>query len=393
VSVKSQISITLFTASRADYSHIKYLLREFKQQENLFINLVVGGGHLMEDQGNTVQEIIDDGSQINYCFDYLIDVSKIESQAIGNGNLQIQFANYLKENKTDILFVVGDRIELLSIVSTALIMGVPIAHIAGGELTEGAIDNQVRNAISMMSHVHFTTTHQNKLNLIKMGEESWRICVCGDPGLESTFKLNLKSKPELFEMLGLDFEKKTILCTFHPETISRKTDEKFIQSLCQNFLDLVGYQVVFTAANTDYEGDLINQIVIEFAQKNRNIFYFKSFGKNIYSNMMSCSDLMIGNSSSGIIESQSFGIPVINVGNRQKGRLRNTNVIDVDVDVEGIMTTIVKLENNELSLNLNPHTNIYYIENSCKKITEFINEIDFSKLLFKQTTNCSITEF
>jgi GDP/UDP-N,N'-diacetylbacillosamine 2-epimerase (hydrolysing) len=377
--------VLFFTSARSEYGLLKPLIDCLYNHPKFEVSIIAAGAHFIEEQGLTYLEIINDGYQINKKIDYL-KTEKAKSDIIyANAILQIEFNDYLKVYPTDILIIMGDRSELIPVVSTAMLTGTPVAHISGGEITEGSTDNQVRHSVTKMSHLHFTATEQYKSNILKMGEEEWRVCVCGEPGLDSVSKLPYISKDDLFQTLGLNKDKKTILSTFHSETIGNKIDAKFLQNLVVNLIKNDNYQILFTAANVDIGGIEINNTIETLAKKYSNVYFIKSLGKLKYYSMMKYADLMLGNSSSGIVEAQSFQLPVINIGNRQKGRLRNENVIDVDVNIEQIIEEISSILTNENSKNSYESKNIYGTGNSCLIIADFLQNIDLKKLILKKS--------
>ena len=225
--------ILFFTSARSDYGLLKPLIDCLKSNHYFDVNIIAAGAHFIEEQGLTYLEILNDGFQIDYQIDYLKSEKAKYDIIYGNAILQIEFNDYLKKNPKDLLIVLGDRSELIPIVSTAMLTGTAVAHISGGEVTEGSTDNQVRHAVTKMAHLHFPATEQYKSNILKMGEEEWRICVCGEPGLDDLTQLSYLSKEELFFTLGLEMNKKTILSTFHSETIENMINANFIQNLVE----------------------------------------------------------------------------------------------------------------------------------------------------------------
>jgi GDP/UDP-N,N'-diacetylbacillosamine 2-epimerase (hydrolysing) len=378
-------NIAIFTAARSEYGPLKPLIKALKNDPDFNMNLLVGGAHFLEEQGNTYKEIIEDGFDISYRFEYLTNAQEKESITKANGLLQIQFSEYLANHKTDLLIVLGDRSELLSVVSTAMLLGVPVAHISGGEVTEGSTDNQVRHAVTKMAHLHFPATEIYKSNIMRMGEEEWRICVSGEPGLDSVLSLNYPLKEELFHSLNLKEAKQVILSTFHAETINNTITGKFIQELVEQIIKKDKYQILFTASNTDIGGNEINMVLQQLSTQYEDIHFVKNLGKLRYYSMMKYADIMLGNSSSGIIEAQSYHLPVINVGLRQEGRLRNKNVYDVSGDVDLILNAIEEVQQNSFKKIFMNETNIYGDGHSCEKIVSFIKATDFSKLLYKKS--------
>jgi GDP/UDP-N,N'-diacetylbacillosamine 2-epimerase (hydrolysing) len=376
--------VLFFTSARSDYGLLKPLIEYLSGQPFFDVSILVSGAHFAEDQGMTYLEILSDGFQIDHKIDYLRTERAKGDIIYANAILQIEFNDYISLNPKDLVIVLGDRSELIPIVSTAMLKGIPVAHISGGEITEGSTDNQVRHAVTKMAHLHFTSTEEYKSNILKMGEEEWRVCVSGEPGLDSISRLNYLSKDDLFDSIGLDIDKNTILSTFHSETIDNKINSSFIQKLVTSILEKNDCQIIFTAANVDIGGEEINDTIELLANKFQNVYFVKSLGKLKYYSMMKYAKVMIGNSSSGIVEAQSFNLPVINVGKRQEGRLRNNNVIDVDVNLNQILNHL------ELILNFNFETpaniNIYGSGNACAIISSFLQNVDLDKLNLKKST-------
>lgn len=377
--------IAVFTSARSEYGPLKPLISQLYKEHDFDIKLLVGGGHFLKSQGFTYTEILEDGFRIDHRFPFLeeADFSR-ESIVKANGVLQIQFCDYLQTHQIHLLIVMGDRSELIPMVSSAMLLGIPVAHISGGEITEGSTDNQVRHAVTKMAHLHFPATEEYKSNIIKMGEEEWRICVSGEPSLDSVLSLHYPEKQTLFTSLNLETERPTILSTFHSETIRNKINGQFIIELTEAIINHTNYQLLFTAANTDMGGEEINSAIRHLSGKHQRRVHFKSsLGKLGYYSVMKYADLMLGNSSSGIIEAQSFNLPVINVGDRQKGRLRNKNVVDVSPDVSGIIQAIDTIRSDSFITQFQDKVNIYGDGDASQRIIDFLKKTDFSRLLQK----------
>ena len=249
------------------------LLKKIVSHPDLKLHLLVGGSHLLEQHGNTISEIQNDGFEIAQIFPFLhVDDS---NSAITNSmaTLQFQMGEYLAQNRPDILLLVGDRFELLPVANTALVLNIPIAHISGGDVTEGAIDNQVRHAISKMSHLHFPGIESSKNNLLKMGEEEWRIEVTGEPGIDCILSIDLLDKTSLYTQLGLEYNKPLVICTFHPETIHNTITSEFLVSLFKELNSKMGeLQFLITSSNFDPGGSEINETCI-FKVFSQNSFF------------------------------------------------------------------------------------------------------------------------
>ena len=378
--------IALFTSARSEYGLLKPLIERLILSKKFIVKLLVGGAHLLEEQGFTINEIIEDGFAIDHQFPYASSDNSRESIIRSNGLLQLQLADYFAQNKIDLLIVLGDRSELIPVVSSSMLLEIPIAHISGGEVTEGSTDNQVRHAVTKMSHIHFPATETYKSNILRMGEEEWRICVSGEPGLDSILTMDFPSKEDLYSSLKLSTAKTTILATLHPETIENEITADFIQNLIKGILQNKDTQLLFTASNLDHGGAIINEVIEKLSLENENLIFVKSLGKLRYYSMLKYADILIGNSSSGLVEAQSFNLPVLNIGKRQNGRLRNLNVIDVSADLSEILTSIKKAESPEFKNNFYSEKNIYGDGNACEKIVTYLESVNFEKLNFKKST-------
>lgn len=380
-------NIAVFTSIRSEYGVMVPILKKIEQNVNLNLFLLVGGAHLLMEHGFTIDEIEKDGFKISHKFPFLFSDKELTVNTRSMALLQLQMGDYLAHNRPDLLMIIGDRFELLPVVNTALILNIPIAHLSGGDITEGAIDNQIRHAISKMSHIHFTGTENSRNNLIKMGEEDWRIINTGEPGIDSILSNEPISKSELYQELGLDENLKLIITTFHPDTISNLINSEFLTNLFKrlnkNFPD---YQYLITSSNFDTGGAEINETFMKLADMNKNILFVKSLGQKRYYSILRYADFMLGNSSSGIIEAQSFYLPVINVGNRQQGRERNLNVIDVESNIDSIGDAILKIKNPEFIRRVKNAINIYGTGKCAEKIINVIMNVDKTELLFKKST-------
>ena|SRR6218665_1180402 len=378
--------IIVFTGARSEYGLLKPLIQLLLKQEQFETEIAVAGGHLSKNQGYTVTEIDADNFPIAIKMDHMEETEDASAVSISNGQLQIQFAKFLSNYKPDLVIVLGDRSELIPVVSSCLFQSIPVAHISGGEVTEGATDNQVRHAVSKMSHIHFPATETYKENLLKMGEEEWRICVSGEPGLDEILSIELPSKTEFCENFGLPLIEPLVIATFHSETIGQTINKAFLTDLIQELCTKTNAHFLFTAANTDVGGAEINDTLQEISEQNERVTFVHSLGRINYYAAQRYSSLMLGNSSSGLVEAHSFGIPVINVGARQDGRLRNANVIDVPVDIPAILEAYSKAIDPKFKASIQQIPNIYGDGHASQKIVDFIAKIDWSRLLLKRST-------
>lgn len=379
--------ISIFTGARSEYGPLKPLIKEFLQNDQYFqTELVVAGGHLVKEQGYTIDEIIADGFPIGAKISHVVEGTSASAISKSNAYLQLHFADYLEQNQPDLLVVLGDRSELIPVVSSALFQNIPIAHISGGEVTEGATDNQVRHAVSKMSHLHFPATEIYGDNLKKMGEEAWRICVSGEPGLDEILTLPLPTKEAFLERFQLPNDRPLLLSTFHSETIGKSIDAAFLKDLVNQICQSTEYHLLFTAANTDVGGVIINETLRELAANNSRVTFVESLGRTNYYTAQKVAAVMLGNSSSGLIEAHSFGIPVVNVGSRQDGRLRNANCVDVAVDVSAILKALQTATDPAFKAKFSLLPNIYGDGKSSERIVDFVRSTAWDKLLLKRST-------
>lgn len=378
--------IAVFTSIRSEYGLLSPLIKKINEDSSFDLHLLAGGAHLREEFGMTIEDIKRDGIPIRYTFDFLATTKAADSITTSMSILQKQIGEYLVKDKPDLLVLMGDRFELLPVASACLIYNIPIAHISGGEITEGAQDNQVRHALTKLSHIHFPATQEYKENIMKMGEEEWRTCVSGEPGLDLLNTISYIPKNDLFESLGLNPDAKIILSTFHPETITNKITPDFVKSVFEKIISETDFNVLVTAANFDHGGQRINEMLTELSQTHERIKYVKSLGQTRYYSMLKYAALMLGNSSSGILEAQSFNLPVINVGKRQEGRTTNPNVHPVEIEVGEILKAIPFVLSKEFADKFLNKPNIFGDGKACSKIIDYLRSLeDYGNLVYKKT--------
>jgi GDP/UDP-N,N'-diacetylbacillosamine 2-epimerase (hydrolysing) len=378
-------NIAVFTSNRSEYGLLRPLLKKLKSDPDFDLLLLVGGSHLSQDFGFTRTQIVDDGFEIAGEFDFLQPGNSSDYITHSMGVLQIEIGKWFCTNNPDLLIILGDRFELIPVVSSALLNNIPIAHISGGDITEGSLDNQVRHAITKMAHLHFPATRLSGANIRAMGEEEWRICVSGEPGLDEILSFEPFSKEDLFKELRLSHKHPVIVFTFHPETIFNQITGEFIGNLLFEIINKTEYQVLATAANFDNGGAEINRVLEEMSAGDEKIRYVQSLGQKRYYSLLKYSDLVLGNSSSGIVEAQSFHIPAINVGSRQKGRLANKNVVNITADVESILKTIAHVSGTEFKSSIKQNSNLYGDGKASDRIIDFISSVDAGRLLVKKS--------
>ncbi len=329
--------ICIVTGTRAEYGLLKPVIEKVHKAEDMELQLAVTGMHLSSEFGLTYCEIEDDGYPISGKIEMLLSSDTTVGITKSMGVALMGFADYFEENRPDIVVILGDRYEMLMVASAAMIARIPIAHIHGGEKTEGAIDEAIRHCITKMSHLHFTSTEEYRRRVIQLGEQPQNVYNVGALGIESIRMLKLMQKEELEKNLGFDFKEHTIMVTYHPVTLENMTSrEQFanILSVIDKHKDIF---VIFTKANSDTDGRIINHMIDEYAARNSDkCKAFMSLGQLRYLSTLQFCTAVVGNSSSGIVEAPSFGIPTVNIGDRQKGRASAESVIHCGNSIEEI---------------------------------------------------------
>lgn len=364
--------ICIITASRAEYGVIRWLIDDILKDNFFELQLVITGSHFSAEFGFTYKEIEKDGYTKYDKIDMLLLTSSKSSIVKAMGICSIICSDLIERLSPDLLVVTGDRYELLPICNTALVMNVPIAHISGGDVTEGAIDNQIRNSISAMATYHFPGTIESGERIIKMGANPNHVFVTGEPALDNFHRLKLLDRIELSKKLGLDQTKKWVLLTYHSETkLSLEDNLKILNNITHCLRELSGTQIIITKSNADFGGFQINEYLkIEVLKKDSQFFLFDNLGQLIYISLLKQVAFMIGNSSSGIIEAPSVKCPVINIGNRQKGRILSNNVINSTGDIIEISNAIKKIKSPQFLLCLDKTETPYGNGNSTQLIIE-----------------------
>src|SRR6266850_1921802 len=332
--------IEAVTVSRSDYGHLRPVLEGIRRAPDLELVLFVAGMHLDANFGSTAREIEADGFVIAERIAMLEPGDSPEAIATSTGRGVEGFARAFARRRPDLVVVLGDRFEMLAAAVAALPFALPVAHIHGGEVSEGAMDNQIRHAITKLAHLHFASAEPHARRIAAMGEEPWRIHTVGAPGLDRLATTEPLSRAALARELGLPEAGPWLLVTFHPVTLEYRDTAAHIDELLAAIEKTDGF-IVITYPNADTSGRLIVERIEEFAGRHpRRCRLARSLGERLYLSLLGHADLMIGNSSSGLIEAPSFGLPVVNVGARQRGRLRGANVIDVEPSREDILRGI-----------------------------------------------------
>ena len=340
------LKIAFFTTSRAEFGILSSLLIKIRKEDGLDYCLFVGGSHLAVELGKTINEIKDE-FEITGTFDFFLNEDSPYSLSKSLGIEQIELANIFREYNFDTICILGDRFELLPIVNTAIIFKKPIIHIHGGETTQGAIDEQIRHMITKSAHIHFVSCDEYKNNIRKMGESESRVFDVGALSVDNIVNNKLIKKSKLFNELQLDESKNTILLTYHPVTLEYKLEPLTQIKNVLRALDKFNFQVVITAPNIEIDRNIIMGYIENIVNSNKDYHFVESLGINRYLSLIPHCKFVIGNSSSGINEVPFFRIPTINIGDRQKGRIRHESIVDTDYSVSSIVKGIkIALEPN-----------------------------------------------
>ena len=368
--------IFMFTSTRADYGLQRWMIKRMQICTKFDTYLIIGGAHLLEKYGYTINEISRDNIKNIIQLPFLNDLTDKFSlvSSVGDGLKRISriFFTY----KPDYIILLGDRYELFIMAIAALICQIPIIHLHGGELTEGVIDEQVRHAITKMAHIHMPSISLYAENISKMGEEDWRIHIVGAPGLENIKKLELYTEEEILKLTGIDIHKNTIICTYHPVTLEGEDSVRWqIKNLWES-LSKFDLQIIFTRPNAEAGSDEIVSMIKKFVDNNLKAYFFDSLGSKLYLNFLKYAKAVVGNSSSGIIEAPSFLIPTVNIGNRQEGRLQPESIIQTGYSVNEIYKGIEKaLYDAEFLTKLKNIKNPYGDGNTSKYMIKAMKEI------------------
>jgi len=376
--------IGVVTGSRADYGILTPLLRAISTDPELTLYLIVTGMHLSPEFGMTIREIEADGFQIDDQVEMLLssDTPEAISKSMGLGT--IGFAQVFARRRPDLLVLLGDRFEMHAAAVAALPFNIPLVHLYGGESTEGAFDDALRHSITKLSHLHFVATEEYGQRLFQMGEEPWRVAVSGALGLDNIRTTRLLGRGELETRIGLSLSQAPILVTFHSVTLEHEKTEWYVHELIEA-LRYFDRPIVFTSSNADTNGRLITKKVQEFVKERQNCRLVDCLGTQAYVSLMAQAAVMVGNSSSGIIESMAFELPVVNIGTRQAGRSRSKNVIDVGYGREEIINGIWQALSPQARNQIKGLPNIYGDGHATSRIIARLKDVLLdSRLLVKQ---------
>lgn len=375
--------IAVVTSSRADYSHLYWPLKDLAAHPDVELKLVVMGSHLAPTFGATAGEIERDGIPTAARVECLLNSDTDVGMAKTIGVAALGLADVLGQMRPDLMLLIADRYEMLAPASVALALRIPIAHIEGGEISEGAIDDVVRNALTKMSHVHFTSTHLARERVIAMGEEPWRVHRAGAPSLDHLRRSRLLTREELEQRLGVDLGRATLLVAYHPVTIRRETTEE-VDALFAAMEGVDG-QILFCYPNSDAGSHCIIERTRSFIGARGDGQVFTNLDPITYWSLLRCVDAMVGNSSSGIMETASFVLPTVNIGLRQRGRERARNVLDAAPEAADIRAKIAQARSEEFRRSLAGMENPYGDGHATEKIVEVLTTVPLTQdLLIKK---------
>lgn len=341
------MKIAVVTSTRAEYGILRPLLLKLNSDKDIELHLIVTGTHLSEKYGNTQIEIEKDGLPILKKISILVDIKTSADISKIMANALIGFSDYFESENPDCVIVLGDRTEMLGICAAAMNAGILIVHLHGGELTEGAVDDCVRHALTKMSFLHFPSTELYRKRIIQMGENPDRVYNVGALGVENILHVPLFLETEIRADIGLSMHQEYAVVTFHPATLENGSEKEQVKNLIAAMSEKNEYFYLITKANADAGGNLVNQMLEEFASNNPNTKLVASLGMRKYLSAVKYSKFVLGNSSSGIIEAPSLGTPTVNIGDRQKGRLMADSIINCPPDVKMIVKAIEIADNME----------------------------------------------
>lgn len=376
-----RLRIGVVTGTRAEYGLLFWILKRLQNDPVFDLQLIVSGAHLSPAHGLTYREIETDGFTIQRKVDMQLSGDTAADVTMSLGRATIGLAEALAGLQPDLILLTGDRYEMLAAAQAALIARIPVAHIAGGDVTEGAYDDAIRHSITKMSHLHFVTHEAAARRVRQLGEDSARIFNVGNPGLDHLRHLQLLEGENLARELGFSFRRHNLLVTYHPETLDQESTVSRIAVLLAA-LERLGKDVgvVFTLPNADTGNQAIRQQIETFVSRHDNACVFASLGQHRYLSVLNAVDVVVGNSSSGILEAPSLHTPTVNIGDRQKGRPQASSVINCGYVADEIVSAV----HRAFELDCRAVTNPYGDGHASEKIVSILKKIDDPQKLIKK---------
>ncbi len=375
--------ICVVTGGRSDYGLLKWLMKAIQDDKDLELQVIATGMHLSKKFGSTVNEIEQDGFKID---------SKVECLDVGDTPLDTASAMAItmigctetySGLTPDLVLVLGDRFEIFSAVAAALVSNIPVAHLHGGEVTSGAVDESFRHAITKMSSLHFVANDVYRRRVVQMGENSRHVYNVGGLGVDAILNVELLSKEQLSSGLGINFLNKSLLITFHPETATANSALQQIKEIFKALEELNDTTLIFTMPNADMGNSIIADSIRNFATQGSNRYFFESLGQTRYLSMLSLVDGVIGNSSSGLAEAPSFKIGTINIGDRQKGRIQASSVLNCEASQSHVVAAIEEMYSDGFQSRLKTTVNPYGAGGASQSIVEILKEVNLEGLIMK----------
>ena len=376
--------ICIITGTRAEYGLLRWIMEGIHKEETLTLQIIATGMHLSPEFGLTFKNIEKDGFKIDRKIEMLTssDTSVGIAKSMGLG--LIGFADALNDLKPDLIVVLGDRFEIFAAVSAAMVARIPIAHIHGGEATEGSIDEAIRHSLTKMSHLHFVAAKDYQSRVIQLGEQPENVFLVGGVGIDNIKRISFLEKSELEESLGLKLGKKNLLITFHPVTLESNTAVEQMEELLAAVEALKDTQLIFTLPNADTDGRKLITLIHEFVAQHTNAHAYTSLGQIRYLSCIKYVDGVVGNSSSGLLEVPSLKKGTINIGERQRGRLQASSVINCKPTRKSITQALQKLYSHEFQVSIENSVNPYGEGGASEKIVSIVKSVALDNLLKKR---------
>lgn len=380
--------ICVITTNRAEYGLLYWLMKGIQSDPLFQLQVVVTGAHLSPEFGSTIDRIREDGFKVDRSFDLELFGDKVLDITHSMALALEGFGASFQTLKPDLIVILGDRFEILAAATAALIANIPVAHLHGGELSEGAIDDAIRHAVTKLSHLHFAAAAPYRDRIIQLGEQPDRVFMVGGLGIDNINKINLHTLPELEKAIGFSFDKHNLLITYHPETLDPGQAGNQVGELLAALDKLTDTHLIFTMPNADTGHRSIIQKLQLFVQTRENrAILIPSMGQLNYLSAMKFVDAVVGNSSSGIIEAPSFRIGTVNIGKRQDGRIRAASVIDCETSEKDITKAFKKLYSPSFRKHLQTVENPYGTGGATEKIISVLKQVDMSNLIIKRFYN------
>lgn len=377
--------ICVYTSTRAEYGLLRNLIKKIHTCSELDLQLLVSGTHLVPDQGMTIKEIIQDGFKPYTC----VDINLLDDSPKGicrsMGIAVSEYGRFFSESSPDLLVVLGDRFEAFCCATAAQVCCIPIAHIHGGETTQGAIDEAFRHCITKMAHLHFPCCQKYRSRIIQLGEQPEHVYNVGALGVENIRNLNLMDRADLEKSIGFKLEKPFFLVTFHPVTLEKNSIKEQFKELLSVLDRYPDHKFIFTGSNADTGGRIINQMLNDYKVIHSDqCLVVPSLGYMRYLSAMKLCEAVIGNSSSGVLEAPALKVPTINIGDRQKGRVRTTSIIDCEPSQDSIIAALKAIYKNTFRANLQHMTIPFEKKGTSGRIKEIIRNADLTAILKKK---------